>query len=163
LYGECEYSARTWDTVRRVVIKAEVVCHPGRKPKDNARFVVTNLTASPKHIYEKVYCARGDVENRIKELLYGMNIDRTSCHRFFTNQFRALLSAAAYVLMQELRLSAKGTIMAQAQVTTLREKLLKMAVWVTSSTRRIVLRLPENAPWKWEWQQVALHLGALPG
>ena len=163
LYGECEYSARSWDTFRRVVIKAEVVCQRGREPKDNARFVVTNLSTSPQHIYEKVYCARGDVENRIKELLYGMNIDRTSCHRFFANQFRVLLCAAAYVLMQELRLSAQGSRMAHAQVTTLRERLLKMAVWVSSSTRRVVLRLPENAPWKWEWQQVARQLGASPG
>lgn len=163
LYGDCEYSARSWDAVRRVVIKAEVVCQEGREPKDNARFVVTNLTASPKHIYEKVYCARGDVENRIKELLYGMSIDRTSCHRFFANQFRGLLSAAAYVLMQELRLNAKGTTLEKAQVTTLREKLLKMAVWLTSSTRRIVLHLPQTAPWRWEWQQVARNLGAIPG
>lgn len=163
LYGECEYSARSWDTVRRVVIKAEVACQKGRKPKDNARFVVTNLTTSPRHIYEKVYCARGDVENRIKELLHGISIDRTSCHRFFANQFRALLSAAAYVLMQELRLNAQGTTLRHAQVITLREKLLKMAVWLSSSVRRIVLHLPQTAPWKWEWQQVARNLGAIPG
>jgi hypothetical protein len=163
LYGDCEYSAGSWDAVRRVVIKAEVVRQDGREPKDNPRFVVTNLKTSPKHIYEKVYCARGDVENRIKELLYGISIDRTSCHRFFANQFRGLLSAAAYVLMQELRLAAKGTVLEKAQVTTLREKLLKMAVWLATSIRRIVLRLPNSAPWRWEWQHVAQNLGAAPG
>jgi len=161
LYGDCYYSARSWDTVRRVVIKAEVVRKEGGDPRDNARFVVTNLTLAPQHIYEKIYCARGDVENRIKELLYGMNIDRTSCHRFFANQFRGLLSAAAYVLMQELRLSAGDKTIAKAQVSTLREKLLKMAVWITSSNRRVVLRLPVSAPWKWEWMRVARNLGAV--
>ena len=91
-----------------------------------------------------------------------MNIDRTSCHRFFANQFRGLLSAAAYVLMQELRLNAweKAKTIAKAQVTTLREKLLKMAVWITSSKRRVVLRLPVTGPWKSEWLQVARNLGA---
>lgn len=162
LYGDCHYSARSWNTFRRVVIKAEVVRKEGGDPRDNARFVVTNLTSSPKYIYEKIYCARGDVENRIKELLYGINIDRTSCQRFFANQFRGLLSAAAYVLMQELRLSAgeKAKTIAKAQVTSLREKLLKMAVWITSSKRRVVLRLPITAPWKWEWLLVARNLGA---
>jgi len=90
-----------------------------------------------------------------------MNIDRTSCHRFFANQFRGLLSAAAYVLMQELRLSAGDKTIAKAQVSTLREKLLKMAVWITSSNRRVVLRLPVSAPWKWEWMRVARNLGAV--
>ena len=162
LYGDCYYSAHSWNTVRRVVIKAEVVRKEGGDPRDNARFLVTNLTSSPKHIYEKIYCAREDVENRIKELLYGMNIDRTSCHRFFANQFRGLLGAAAYVLMQELRLNAgeKAKTIAKAQVTTLREKLLKMAEWITSSKRRVVLRLPVTGPWKSEWLQVARNLGA---
>ena len=63
----------------------------------------------PKPLYERIYCARGDVENRIKELKVGLQIDRTSCSRFFANQFRALLTAAAYVLMQELRLKARYT------------------------------------------------------
>jgi hypothetical protein len=109
LYTECRYAAGTWDYPRRVVIKAEVVRHPGRKPKNNPRFVVTNLKHSPRHLYEQIYCARANVENRIKELHHGLQIDRTSCTRFLANQLRAMLTAAAYALYQELRLRAART------------------------------------------------------
>src|SRR2546422_10783214 len=79
VYTECRYAAGTWDRERRVIIKAEVVQLAGREPRDNPRFVVTNLRRSPKRIYERIYCARGDLENRIKELHHGVEIDRTSC------------------------------------------------------------------------------------
>ena len=102
-YGECEYAAESWNDFRRVIIKAEVVRLGERTARENPRFVVTNLRQTPGWVYESVYCGRGAVENRIKELLYGLNIDRTSCHRFFANQFRALMTAAAYVLFQQLR------------------------------------------------------------
>jgi hypothetical protein len=128
LYGECRYAAGTWGQKRRVLIKAEVVRLAGRAPKDNPRLVVTNLPASPKHLYQNVYCARGEIENRIKELHHGLEIDRTSCSRFLANQLRVFLTAAAYVLMQELRLLAQGTSFARAQVTTIRERLLKLGV-----------------------------------
>ncbi|HEX8799430.1 MAG TPA: transposase, partial [Terriglobales bacterium] len=72
------------------------------------RFIITNLKQSPHWIYEQLYCPFGDVENCIKEL-HDLEIDRTSCRRFWANQFRVLLTAAAYVLMQELRLRAAGT------------------------------------------------------
>ena len=75
---------------------------------------------------------------------YGLQIDRTSCTRFWANQFRVLLTAAAYVLMQELRLQAKRTGCARAQVSTLRERLLKVGVWIEVSVRRIVLHLPTS-------------------
>jgi hypothetical protein len=162
VYGECRYAAGTWPHKRRVLIKAEVVRHPGRAPKDNPRFVVTNLTGSPRQLYEKIYCARGDVENRIKELHHGLEIDRTSCSRFLANQFRALLTAAAYVLMQELRLRAARTALRNAQVSTLRERLLKLGVWVEHSVRRIVLHLPQSFAWRAEWQHIAAALGAAP-
>lgn len=97
LYGECQYAAGTWGHKRRVIFKAEVVCHPGREAKDNPRFVITNLKRVPKNVYEWVYCQRTPIENRIEELLYGLNIDRTSCRRFLANQIRGLLCAAAYV------------------------------------------------------------------
>ena len=106
VYTDTRYAARTWDHERRVVIKAEVVRLGDREPRDNPRFVVTNLRQTPRFIYEKVYCARGDIENRIKELLDGLQIDRTSCCLFSANQLRVFLTAAAYVLMQELRLRA---------------------------------------------------------
>ena len=84
------------------------------------------------HLSE-VYCARGDIENRIKELKHGLEIDRTSCSSFKANQFRLLMTAAAYVLMQELRLHARRTGCARAQVNTLRLRLLKLGVWIESS------------------------------
>jgi len=96
-----------------VIIKAEFVRLVGREPRDNARFVITNLRQTPRWIYEHVYCARGDIENRIKELHDGLGIGRTSCGRFWANQLRVLLTAAAYVLMQELRLRAARTAYAR--------------------------------------------------
>ena len=162
LYGECRYAARSWDDERRVIIKAEVTRHTGREPRDNPRFVVTNLRSKPDFIYNRLYCRRAVIENRIKELLYGLQIDRTSCTRFLANQCRMLMTAAAYVLFQEIRLQAKDTSLAQAQVGTLRERLLKMAAWVQQSTRRVVLRLPERAAWASDWCKIARRLGAVP-
>ena len=163
LYTEAHYAARTWPHERRVVIKAEVVRLPGREPRDNARFVITNLRHTPRFVYEHVYCARGDIENRIKELHDGLQIGRTSCSRFWANQLRVLLTAAAYVLMQELRLRAARTACARTQVTGLRERLLKLGVQVVVSVRRIVLHLPTSTPDLDAWRHIALALGARTG
>src|SRR6266446_2815528 len=158
-YGETRYAAKTWTHRRRVIIKAEVVRHPGRAPKNNPRFVVTNLPDAPETVY-RIYCQRGDMENRLKELHHGLELDRTSCSRFLANQFRGLLTLAAYVLFQELQRRAQGTACADAQVTTLRERLLKLAVWVERSVRRIVLHLPMTFPWLRTWRQLARAVGA---
>lgn len=163
LYGECRYAARTWKHKRRVIFKAEVVRAPGKSPKDNPRFVITNRTNRPRWIYERLYCARGDIENRIKELHHGLEIDRTSCERFWANQFRVLLTAAAYVLMQEIRLQAKHTSLARAQIQTLRERLFKVGGHVRVSVRRVVLHLPAAFPYQDTWKRIALALGASPG
>ena len=161
IYGECQYSTKkTWPWPRRVIYKAEVVWGEGKEPKDNPRFVVTNLKQSPQWIYEEVYCQRGDLENRIKELHYGMEIGRTSCTSFWANQFRVLMTAAAYVLMQELRLGLRGTGSARAQVSTLRERFLKVGARVIVSVRRIVLHLPESFPYFANFQLLASRLGA---
>ena len=159
LYGETRYAAKKWTRKRRVIIKAEVVRHPGRTPKNNPRFVVTNLTTRPQAVYE-FYCQRGDVENRLKELHHGLEMDRTSCSKFRANQFRVLLALAAYLLFQELRRRAATTTCADAQVTTLRERLVKLAVWVERSARRIVLHLPLAFPWLSTWRQLARAVGA---
>jgi len=163
LYGECQYAAGSWSRKRRVIIKAEVVRLGHRDPKDNPRFVVTNLRRVPQRVYEAVYCQRAQIELRIKELHYGLAIDRTSCTRFWANQLRGLLSAAAYVLFQELRLRAAGTACARSQVWTLRERLLKLGVWLERSVRRVVLHLPDSAPWRVQWNHIARSLGASPG
>jgi hypothetical protein len=161
LYGETRYAAKKWTRTRRVVMKAEVVRHPGRDPKNNPRFVVTNLADPPQVVYE-IYCQRGDMENRLKELHHGLEMDRTSCSKFRANQFRVLLTLAAYILFQELRRQAVTTVCAHAQVTTLRERLVKLAVWVERSARRIVLHLPLNFPWLSTWRQLACAVGATP-
>ena len=163
LYGEVRYAAQKWDRSRRVIFKAEVVRHPGRDPKDNPRFVVTNLTRTPRRLYERIYCQRGDLENRIKELHHGMEIDRTSCTRFWANQLRVLLTAAAYLLMQEVRLKAAHTIWARAQVGTLREQLIKLGAHVVVSARRIVLHLPASYPFLDAWRRLAGAFGASSG
>jgi hypothetical protein len=162
VYGEVNYAAGSWERKRRVIIKAEVVCGEGKEPKDNPRFVITNMNQTPQWLYEEVYCQRGDIENRIKEL-HALEIDRTSCSRFWANQFRVLLTAAAYVLMQELRLRAAGTDCARAQVWTLRERFLKLGARVMVSVRRMVIHLPQSFPFLATFQHLALALGASAG
>jgi len=159
VYGETQHQTKTtWPQPRRVVYKAEVVRLEGREPKDNERFVVTNLRQSPKRVYA-IYTDRGDPENRIKELKNDLAMDRTSCSRFLANQFRVLLTAAAYVLMQELRFRARHTDCARAQVGTLRLRLLKLAAWVEVSVRRIVIHLPRRFPSRPAWLRIAAAVG----
>lgn len=162
-YTDDRYQAGSWGRARRVVIKAEVTCLPGRTPRDNPRFVITNLKGPARHVYARVYCARGEIENRLKELLHGLEIDRTSCSTFYANQFRGLLTAAAYALYQQLRLAARGTAFARAQVSTLRDHLVKLGAWVQGSVRRLVIHLPASAPHRQDWQRIARALGAVPG
>ncbi len=159
-FGETRYAAKSWKRKRRVIMKAEVVRLAGRDPRDNPRFVVTNLLQSPRRVYE-LYRERGDVENRVKELHYGLGFDRTSCTAFWANAFRVLLTAAAYVLLQTLRQQIATS--AVPQVSTLRERLIKLGTRVSVSARRIVLHLPSAFPWLALWQAVALALGASPG
>jgi hypothetical protein len=162
LFGETRYAATSWCRKRRVIMKAEVVQYPGRAPRDNPRFVVTNLTLTPEAVYA-VYRQRGDVENRYKELKDSLGLGRTSCPRFLANQVRVLLTATAYILFQTLQQHAQGTACAGAQVATLRERLIKLAVWITRSARRIVLHLPRACPWLGPWRQLARAVGARAG
>jgi Transposase DDE domain group 1 len=162
VYDEVRYAAGSWKQDRRVIIKAEVVRADHKEPKDNPRFVITNMKQTPQWLYEEVYCQRGEIENRIKEL-HAMQIDRTSCTRFWANQFRVLLTAAAYVLMQELRLSAAATDCARAQVWTLRERFLKLGARVMLSVRRIVVHLPQSFPFLATFRHMAMELGASLG
>jgi hypothetical protein len=163
VYGSIRYAARTWPRRRRIIIKAEVTRLEGRKPRDNPRFVVTNLAGPARDIYEQVYCARGEIENRIKELKNGLGIDRTSCTDFWANQLRVLMTGTAYVLMQELRLRAARTSLARAQVQTLRERLLKIGGRVAVSVRRFVLHLPQSYPFLSAFRGVALELAVRSG
>jgi hypothetical protein len=162
VYGEGTYAAQSWRGVaRRVIFKAEVVRLGDRAPKDNPRFVITNVRRSARWIYRHVYCERGDIENRIKELHEGLEIDRTSCSKFLANQFRVLMTAAAYVLLQEVRLRAAGTECARAQIGTLRERLLKLGARVDRSVRRVVIHLPVAFPFRSSFQKIAFAFGAV--
>ena len=128
-----DYAASTWDRPRRVIAKAEFGAQ-GRNP----RFVVTSLEGDAQALYDEVYCARGEMENRIKEQQLGLFSDRTSCHSWWANQFRVILSAAAYVLMETIRrVGLEGTELARAQVGTIRLKLLKIGTVIVRNTRRI--------------------------
>ena len=145
-YGEATYQAGSWRAPRRTIIKAEVVWHDGRAPRDNPRFVITNLRQTPAWIYTHVYCARGDSENRLKELKLALAFGRTSCSRFWANQLRITLTAAAFVLFQELQLRADRTALRGAQVPRLRQALITIGVQVVRSVRRIVLHFPRSLP-----------------
>jgi len=159
VFDETLYQTKkTWPHPRRVVYKAEVVEYPGREPRQNLRFVVTNLKMTPKRIYQ-FYCGRGDPENRIKELKHGLELGRTSCSSFLANQLRVQLTVAAYVLMQELSRKARHTAYRDAQVSRLRDRLLKLPVWIEESVRRIVLHLPTDFLAKDDWQRIALAVG----
>ncbi len=103
--------------------------------------MVTNLPHRSESGYD-LNRQRGDDENQIKELNYELELDRTSCHRFLANPLRILMTAAAYVWMQDLRYGATGTRVAAAQLTTLREQPLQVAAWIEVSVRRIVAHLP---------------------
>jgi hypothetical protein len=164
VFTEFLYAAGTWDKDRRVIAKAEYLGAPERgKPKENYRFVVTNLPGDGPWLYEKFYCKRGDAENRIKEQQLGLFADRTSCHEFVPNQFRVMLSAAAYVLLQHIRQTALAqTELAEAQITTIRLKLLKIGGLVKRSARRIVLHLASGCPQQQLFRLIAGKLVSLP-
>jgi hypothetical protein len=149
------YGAQTWDRRRRVILKAE---HLQQGP--NARFVVTNLDQlTDEQVYDALYVQRGDAENRIKEQQLGLFADRTSCRKFLANQFRLLLASAAYVLIEHLRrVGLKGTELAKAQVTTIRNKLLKIGGRVRVSVRRIHLSLASGYPLQTLFRRVARRL-----
>jgi len=147
VFTEFQYQTKkSWSRARRVVAKAEYL-----DKGENPRFVVTSLTPeqwSPQDLYEKFYCARGEMENRIKEQM-SLFADRLSTDEMKGNQLRLYFSALAYTLMEALRrLGLKGTEWAQAQVDTIRLKLFKIGAIVRISVRRILLQLSSTYPWK---------------
>jgi hypothetical protein len=133
VFGEFAYQARSWRRERRVIAKAE---HNAQGA--NPRFVLTSLPEAPQVAYEWIYCARGEMENRLKECQLGLFAGRTSCHLWWPNQFRLLLASLAYVLMERLRnIGLPGSELARAQMSTLRCKLLKVGAVIVRNTRRV--------------------------
>ena len=154
-FHDLAYAAETWDRERRVIAKAE------RLPEGpNLRFVVTSLTDQCPHcVYDGTYVLRGDMENRIKEQQLMLFANRASCHSFLANQFRLLLSSAAYVLVETLRRTTlAGTELATAQVNTIRLKLFKVAARVVISVRRVVLHLSTAYPLQVIFRQIQHRL-----
>jgi len=154
LFEDFDYAAGTWDRPRRVIAKAE---HSDQG--DNPRFLVTSLTGQAQGLYDDLYCQRGEAENRIKEQQLGLFADRTSCHAFLANQFRVLLSAAAYVLVETLRrVGLCRTELASAQVGTIRLKLLKIGGRIVRSVRRLVIHLASGFPLQETFKIILRHL-----
>ena len=144
LFKRFKYRAGSWDKKRCIIAKAEHTAQGA-----NPRFVVTSLAGNAQKIYDQIYCARGEMENRIKEQQLGLFSDRTSCHYWWPNQFRLLLSSCAYVLVEALRrLGLKSTELARAQVGTIRLKLLKIGAVITRNTRRVRIWFSSAFPLK---------------
>jgi hypothetical protein len=156
LFDDVYYAAATWDEPRRLVMKAEWL------PKGaNPRFVLTNLELPPQELYDSFYGQRGaDSEHRIKELKLGIQADRLSCHSFIANQFRLLLSQAAYILLLTIRQAAQGTSFATAQVERLRLMLIKGAARVRVSARRVLVELAAYCPFAQELRLIVQRLAS---
>ena len=161
-FKELEYrTLDSWSRERRVVAKAE---HLPRG--DNPRFVVTSLSkerVGARELYEDVYCARGEMENRIKEQQLDLFADRTSSATMRANQLRLYLSSMAYVLVSSLRrLALQGTELAHAQCGTIRLRLFKVGAQIKISVRRVWVRLSSSWPWAELFERVWQNLAACP-
>ena len=157
MFGEFEYQTqKSWSRLRRVIGKAEVMA-----AGDNPRFVVSNLPAEgfkdqedrarflPQRLYEELYCARGDMENMLKQQVLDLQADRLSTHHLASNQLRLWLATFAYLLMERLRtLGLAGTDLARATVGSVRLKLLKVAAQVRVSVRRVYVQLSSAYPFQ---------------
>ncbi len=161
VFTEFEYQTKKtkkggWDRARRVVAKAEHI-----DGKENPRFVVTSLSReewAAQTLYEQCYCERGDMENRIKEQ-FSLFADRVSTETMRANQMRLYLSAMAYILVSGLRrLGLKATELAQAQVATIRTKLLKIGAQIRVSVRKVWVSMASSYPWQDLYQQVWTNL-----
>jgi Transposase DDE domain group 1 len=162
IFRDFTYRTRkSWSCQRRVVGKAEHLAKGA-----NPRFIVTSLSAESwpaAALYEQLYCARGEMENRIKEQQLCLFADRTSCHPLASNQLRLWLSSVAYILLNELRrLGLQGTEMACARCDTLRTKLLKIGAQVRVTVRRVWVHLASSYPYATLWTQVVGNLRASP-
>ena len=161
VFSEFDYQTKKtnksgWDRERRVVAKAEHI-----DGKENPRFVVTSLGGeawAAQALYEELYCARGDMENRIKEQ-FSLFADRVSAETMRANQMRLYLSTMAYILVSGLRrLGLKGTELAEAQVSTIRTKLLKIGAQIRVTVRKVWVSMASSYPWQDVYQQVWANL-----
>jgi hypothetical protein len=162
VFRDFRYRTRkSWSCERRVIGKAEHLAKG-----ENPRFVVTTLSTEEwdaRSLYEDLYCARGDMENRIKEQQLALFADRTSTHEMRSNQLRLHYSSFAYVLMQTLRrLGLNGTSMASAQCDTIRLKLFKIGAHIQLSVRRVRIAFSESYPYAELFWQIMQRLQRIP-
>lgn len=159
LYEAFSYAAASWEQAWRVIVKAEVMA-----AGDNPRFVVTSLEApTPQHVYEDLYCARGNGENASKAVKHDLHSDRTSATTFLANATRLLLACGAYVLHHALRTHTLAhTALATAPPSTVILTLFKVATPVKQYKDRILLHLPTSCPVKALLQRVTTRLTAIP-
>ena len=154
LFSEFSYAANSWSKKRRIIVKAEY-----NKKGSNTRFIVTNMTGKPKKLYDKVYCMRGDMENRIKEQQLDLFADRTSSHKWYSNQLRLLLSSVAYTLIDSIRrMDLYSTELAKAQSGTIRLKLFKIGAVIVKKASIIYFNMSSAYPFKQLFYKVAQRL-----
>jgi len=157
LIGEFSYAAKSWRHERRVITRLEYGAQG-----TNPRFIVTNLRGEPIQLYDQLYCQRGEAENRIKEAQLDLFGTRASCSRFIANQFRLLLAALAYTLMQRLRaLALHATELQRASAATIRVRLLKIGAAILRNTRRVRVMLASHHPLRDLFATAAARLAAL--
>lgn len=155
LFTNFLYSAKSWNKQRRIIGKAEY-----NRLGDNKRFVVTTLSESADIIYKNIYCPRGNMENKIKEQ-FELFSYRTSCHRWWSNQLRMLLSGLAYILIENLRSTfLKGTEFFKSQISTIRIKLFKLGAIIYKNTRRIIFQISSSYPYQNIFQNLTNKLTA---
>ncbi len=141
LFTAFDYAAGSWRSVRWVVAKAE---HTDKG--SNPRFIVTNIVGDPQKLYDRRYCQRGEMENRVKEQMM-LFADRVSAHRWWPNQWRLCLSAIAYTLLEALRrLALRGSALAEATCATLRSKLIKIGAVIVRKLTIVRLHLSSHHP-----------------
>jgi hypothetical protein len=154
--GEFTYAADSWDKERRVITRLEYSALG-----TNPRFIVTNLNTEATELYDRFYCQRGEAENRIKEAQLDLFGTRASCHKFLANQFRLLLAALAYTLMQQLRtLALQISELANACAASVRVRLLKIGVAIVRNTRRVRLMFASHHPLRELFALAAARLNA---
>jgi len=161
-YASFLYQAGSWSKPRRVIARLEVSLQPddgGLRQEVDIRYVVTSLQGEARHLYEQVYCKRGQMENLIKLHKAQLASDRTSCHSATANQVRLVLATAAFWLMHAVRSAIpKTSPLARAEFATLRERLIKIGARVVEHAARIRIHLPASCPERALFRHIALGL-----
>lgn len=155
LFDDLRYSAESWKYDRRIIVKAE---HSAKG--QNPRFLVTSLSGDSQELYDKLYCARGEAENRIKAQQMDLFADRTSCMNWIPNQLRMLLSGLAYTLIEAIRrLALENTELFSASCGTIRLKLFKIGAVVLRNSRRVRMLLSSAYPYQRLFFKISYRLG----